>query len=399
MHSETRRLNWLFVIYALVLTLIFLLPTAQIYHIFLDLSYTPKKSLRIALLFELLFLYLFHHTISPPNISLTAPRLLEAAMSRILVFGTTMLALLSGFTAVHLPYSYLSAIINPVNEKDLHLLATRLRTAQDLVLSKKRALLFAEIRFATRQTARPPQTPSHGRALPGLPPDVIDAERRAAAIFLEYNDLAAAWRDVVFSRTRLGNLFTALGALMLMLCAVRVFAALYHIAAHLRGAGVAGKAGAFLISDRLHGILVRAGVKVDVKIVYQYATLAFTSVLMCVNFRAALMRMTSLFALFAGNDALNSSAAVFIAHLMGTYVISSTVLIRSFLPPSSRALISDVLGKMEFQYFQRWFDILFISSAGIGACVLAYQSGYLFRGTGGKVSPRGLLRKTKNAIE
>lgn len=236
--------------------------------------------------------------------------------------------------------------------------------------------------------------------MPGLPPDVVDAEKRAAALFIEYNDLAAAWHDVVFARTSLGRLFTVLGALMLLLCGVRVFAALYHIAAHLRGAGLGPKGGAFVISDRLHRILVRAGVQVDVKVVYQYATLGFTSILMCVNLRAVLMRMTSVFALLAGNDALNSSAAVFIAHLMGTYVISSTVLIRSFLPPASRTLISDVLGKMEFQYFQRWFDVLFISSAGIGACVLAYQSGYLFRRAGGKPSPsRGFLRKAKNSVE
>ncbi|CDF37011.1 unnamed protein product [Chondrus crispus] len=312
-----------------------------------------------------------------------------------------MLALLSGFTAVHLPYSYLSAVIRPVKEKDVVALADRLCAALDHVLHKKRALLETEVSFAVRPAASRKPRPPQGRALQGLPPDVVDAERSVSALFVQYNEAAAAWHDVAFARTNVGRLFTVLGALMLLLCAVRLVAAVYHIYAHLRGAGVGGKGGAFLISHHLHGLLVRAGMRgLDVKVVYQYSTLGITSILIAVNLRAALMRMTSLFALLAGNDALNSSAAVFIAHLMGTYVISSTVLIRSFLPPGSRVLISDVLGKMEFQYFQRWFDVLFISSAVIGALVLAYQSGYLFRRGGGKRLPsRGFRRKSKNALD
>lgn len=312
-----------------------------------------------------------------------------------------MLAILSGFTAVHLPYSYLSSIIHPVKEKEVHALADKLCAALDVVLEKKRQLLETEVRHASRTASSKAGRVAHGRALEGLPPDVVDAEKRLSTLFVEYNDTAAAWHDVTFARTRVGRFFTVLGALMLLLCAVRVVAALYHIYAHLRGSAAMGmKGGAVAISDRLHVILVRAGAKVDVKVVYQYATLGFTSILMCVNLRAALMRMTSVFALLAGNDALNSSAAVFIAHLMGTYVISSTVLVRGFLPPGSRVLLSDVLGQMEFQYFQRWFDVLFLSSAVIGAVVLAYQSGYLFRGNLAKAhQPREFLRKGKSAVE
>lgn len=411
MHAATRRVHWLFDVYALVITLVFVLPTAQVYHILIDSGWRSSEALRSSLICELLFLYIFWRIGDPfPMVRSSAlkavPRLLadlsiEAAMSRILVIGTTMLAILSGFTAVHLPYSYLSSIIHPIKEKEVLALGDKLCSALDAVLDKKRQLLETEVRYAARPSGSRGSRLPQGRALQGLPPDVVEAERKVSALFVEYNEAAAAWHDVAFARTRIGRLFTVLGALMLLLCGVRLVAAVYHIYAHLRGAGVGAKGGAFLISDHLHGLLVRAGVKgLDVKVVYQYATLGITSVLICVNLRAALVRMTSVFALLAGNDALNSSAAVFIAHLMGTYVISSTVLIRSFLPPGSRVLISDILGKMEFQYFQRWFDVLFISSAVIGAAVLAYQSGYLFRGNPGKAShPRGFRRKSKNAVE
>eukprot|EP00177_Eucheuma_denticulatum_P003984 GFKZ01007196.1.p1 GENE.GFKZ01007196.1~~GFKZ01007196.1.p1 ORF type:complete len:487 (+),score=72.17 GFKZ01007196.1:146-1606(+) len=412
MHAATRRINWLFTIYALVIILIFVLPTAQIYYILIDSSVPPPKALRISLLLELIFLYLLYRLGDPfPLYSHPYHRSLsfsllsiEAAMSRVLVLGTTMLAILSGFTAVHLPYSYLSSVIHPVKEKQVTALADKLRRSLDTVLAKKRALLHTEIRFASRSH---PDTPrlSQGRALHGLPPDVIDAERKVSALFIEYNEAAAAWHDVVFARTRMGRLFTVLGALMLLLCFVRVIAALYHITMSLRGVGSIGaKSGAAVaISDRLHFVLVRAGAKVDVKVVYQYATLGFTSILMVVNLRAALVRMMSMFALVAGHEMLNRSAAVMMAHVMGTYVIASTVLVRGFLPPGSRGLISDVLGKMEFVYFQRWFDVLFISSAGIGAVVLAYQAGYLCgRGRAGKGKEWGGWgggKRVKSAVE
>lgn len=386
MHAATRRLNWFFDIYALVTTLIFVLPLAQVYHILIDTGWQRNASIRASILCELLFLYLFWRMGNfsgrvSTNINTSVSSLyhsisIESAMSRILIIGTTMLAILSGFTAVHLPYSYLSSIINPISETQVTNLADKLRTSLTTVLRKKRDLLEAEIRFSNRSDIS-----SHSRnrvvSLQGLPHDVLEAERKVSSCFIEYNNAAAAWHEVVFAKTKLGRAFTILGSLMLLLCGIRVVAALYNIYSHLLGRNLDAKGGAFMISYRLSRALNKAGVVVNVDVIYQYATLSFTSALICVNLRAALIRMTSLFAILAGNDALTSSAAIFIAHLMGTYVISSTVLIRSFLPPGSRAMISDVLGKMEFQYFQRWFDVLFISSALIGAIILAYQSGYL----------------------
>lgn len=319
-------------------------------------------------------------------------------MGRILVIGTTMLALLSGFTAVHLPYSYLSSFIHPISEKEVVALGDKLRTVLEDVVYKKRELLQVETQYSGPTRSSKTTTLSGARGLQGLPPDVMDRERKVTELFVQYNEAAAAWHDVVFARTKIGRLFTVLGALMLLLCGIRVIAALYNIYWHLRGSGVGAKGGAVVISDRLHAISVRAGMEIDVKVIYQYATLGFTSILICVNLRAALLRMTSVFSLLAGHDAVSSSAAIFIAHLMGTYVISSTILIRSFLPPGSRVLISDVLGKMEFRYFQRWFDALFISSAVIGAIVLAYQSGYLLHGGSSKhPSSRGFVRKRKTS--
>lgn len=407
MHATTRRINWLINVYALVITLVFILPPAQVYHILIDVSWPRMKAFRASFLSQIVFLFLFWRVAAPPSSSAIpqSPNTLhvtfsiESAMTRILVIGTTILAVLSGFSAVQLPYIYLSSLIHPITEAQVSTLSRKLQTALDDVVSHKLSALHADLRLVNRPTgtamsaktaltsATPlPHAPPHLRIhspasiRDSVPGDIVVAERTASALFIRYNDAAAQLHDVVHARTLLGRLYTTLGALMLVLCFIRVLTAMYNIYSHITGRSLrtgAASTGAALIADRLHLVLVRFGAHIDGTVVYQYATLSFTAVLMCVTLRSVLLRMTSVFALVAGHDAINSSAAIFLAHLMGTYVISSTVLMRSFLPPGFRLLIADVLGDIQFTFFQRWFDFLFLSSALLAALVLSYQSGYL----------------------
>lgn len=451
MHGSTRRVNWLLNVYALVLTLLVVLPLAQAYHILIDCGWTKRRAFRAACATEMLFLFLFWRVVIPPfpTIPSTSSVSIEAAMTRLLIIGTTILAVLSGFSAVHLPYVYLSSVIRPVSESTVNSLAHKLTNVLDSITAHKRQKLEDELRSSkriplepstssiatTQQQQRPLTIPVQSNSTSSF--NVADAERTASALFVRYNEARSQWHDVVYARTPVGRLTTVLGGLMLLLCFIRVLLAIYNIYGHLRflyplsfssstslpslslsssslssltsssltlssssssfstsassassttnSASSSSSTGsprtAALLSSSLHRLLAKAGIQVEVSVVYQYATLAFTSVLLCINLRSVLLRMTSVFALVAGHDALSSSAAIFLAHLMGTYVISSTILIRSFLPPGSRVLIADVLGTMEFVYFQRWFDIIFISSAVLAALVLAYQAGYLLRRT------------------
>lgn len=373
MHTATRRLNWMFDVYALLALLVLVLPVAQVYHLLRDAGFSRGAGARGAFVAEAVFLYVFWRIGDPFKTGFADARALfsvEAAMGRILIVGTTMLALLSGFTAVNLPYGYLAWFLHRVSERDVLALEKRFFAALDDIAAEKRHVL---------ETERAPggvDVPT--RRIHHVPDALIAAERRADAAFLRFNEAAAAWRDILFARTALGRLFTALGALMLLLCGVRVAVALANIWRHLRG-GSAARGGAPKLFGYLHRALVPLGVHADKDVVYQYATLGFTSILIATNMRAALIRMSSAFTLLSDNESVSSSAPVFIAHLMGTYVISSTILVRSFLPPGTRALISDVMGSMEFQYFQNWFDILFIGSAAIAVLFLTYQSGRLKR--------------------
>lgn len=59
----------------------------------------------------------------------------------------------------------------------------------------------------------------------------------------------------------------------------------------------------------------------------------------------------------------SNSVVMFLAEVMGAYFISVVLLIRMAMPPQYRVAITDVIGSVEFNFFHRWSDFIFVFSA------------------------------------
>ena len=388
---DSRSVMWTVNLYLILSMLIFVLPLANFYLMASSVGLSRRRAAVVGALALCLYLYGFWRVgdgfpiLNSEKHSMFS---IEHAVSRIGVVGVSVMGVLSGYGAVNCPYTYLNYFMSQPEDEALAEKERRLARTVDLILAKKKRLAMMRRQAASRGAADGAGAASGGLArflssvvwsdggsddvfsqLAELERETQGAEEQARQTFLDINFMLEERQRIAFSKTLRGRYFNLLGYFFSVYCIYKMVMSTVNII--------------FNRVARLDPITLffkYAMVDVDVEFWSQYISFVLIGVIIITSVRGLLMSMMRLFHRFSGAGSHNV-VVLLLAHIMGMYFVSSVILVRMNLPIQYRYMISKVLGDIEFTFFHRWFDVIFMVSSLVTLATFFFQTSILRRDT------------------
>jgi hypothetical protein len=195
--------------------------------------------------------------------------------------------------------------------------------------------------------------------------EVQSLEDLSAQLYLDVYECCSVLDRIKFSRTIIGRLYKIAGVTLAFYCLYRILMALRKSFLVLRSTTAPDPVTRVLtyISDNF-------GILHDVDLVFWSQQLSFAMIFMIIvlSVRSLLLSLQKVSRLLFGSISTSTMIVLF-SHIMGTYFTASVMLLRQNLPLAQRTIMMNILGGVEFLFYEQWFDILFILSA---LCSIAY---------------------------
>ncbi|KAL0490158.1 golgi pH regulator [Acrasis kona] len=385
---DTRKTAWRFYFTTMILSLIVILPLYQIFLFAYDYGARNKYSIPITLIIYMIYLVSFWKLTKPLyEDENTSPDLLDDAMERLGVVGVTVIALLSGFGSVSMPVTYLTPLLITKNSSatsQIDLIERKLQKTLDIICIRKRNIALAKRKIEENVPIQNNNNPGlFGRitgAFSGGPTnnvknlekdisewsdEVSSLESVSEDIFAELQSACQDADQYTFSKSLKGRLFQLVGCFFSVYGVYKVIMSMFTIL-FVKEDAAKNKV------DPVTRILSVVGknLHTDTDLVYwsQQLSFIFIFVIIILSVRSLLINLQKVFK-FLLRKVSPSTIIVFFSEIMGMYLIASVMLLRGNLPYKQREIISEHMGAVQFHFFQRWFDALFIVSAVLSIVV------------------------------
>lgn len=193
--------------------------------------------------------------------------------------------------------------------------------------------------------------------------EISGLEELQRQLFLELHDMKNMQERQRWSETLQGKYFNFLGKFFSLYCLYKIFICTINI--------VFDRVGKKDVVTRGIEISVEwLGIQFDVGFWSQHISFLLVGCIVVTSIRGLLITLTKFFYKISSSKSSNVIVLI-LAQLMGMYFCSSVILIRMNMPAEYRVIITEVLSGLQFNFFHRWFDVIFLLSA-LGSILLLF---------------------------
>ncbi|KAI6239356.1 Protein Y75B8A6 [Aphelenchoides fujianensis] len=306
---------------------------------------------------------------------------IEQAISRIGIVGVTVMAFLSGFGAVNAPYTCMAYFARNVMADDLYQMERKLKQTLNIIAAtvelgdrnQEQRLLWRLVRGFTptglfNRVWGTFSNRSGNEQIESLKSEIALQEEFSRHLFLELVELDNMKASLFpfhsffflfktgMSTERRGRAmyFNFIGYFFSAYCIWKIFISTVNI-----------------VFDRVNkvdpvtkGIEIfvhHLGYEIDIRFWSQQISFLLVGIIAITSIRGLLITIAKFFNAISSRKSSNLIVRI-LAHVMGMYFVSSVLLIRMNMPLNYRKILTEVLGDLQFKFYHKWFDVIFLIS-------------------------------------